>query len=140
MKCTNCGTLMVKVDYSGEWFCPNCTKCPRCRKKPAVIDQFLGVLFCQSCRDEIRPDGDMRRFYLTDKTREYFATPFWKHMGLKPKKHEKAMEKWMKQRGYSYLDVQRLRDQQAKHSSAHLANQLERGELHGKDDVAYNRE
>jgi uncharacterized membrane protein len=80
-----------------------------------------------------------KRFKPTDKMLEYYATPFWKHMGLPPKPEEKVMEKYMKSKNLTYLDLQRIRARSARYQNTELINKMEKGELHGEPDVTYNR-
>ena len=92
-------------------------RCPRCGKPRANIDSILGILNCDECNKEIREktggplEPSMKSFRSKE---EYWATPFWKHMGLKPKPHEVAAEREMKRRGVSYLDLQKERNKNAK--------------------------
>lgn len=126
---------MIKVDYSGDEFCPQCTKCLKCHRRPATIDKLYGVLFCLECRVGIRKrriKNKMRGFHMNETRANYYATPFWKHMGQKPKPWEKTQEKFMKAKGYSYLDMQRLRNYKGKFNNSQMVNKLERGELHEK--------
>lgn len=119
MKCNNCQTGNIKkLVFFGKKaeFCNTCTPCPRCKKPGAKVDSQFGVLNCETCNEELRgiggPSvGDTRSFHTKE---EYWATPFWKHMGLKPKQHEVATEREMKRRGLSYLDLQRERNKNAK--------------------------
>jgi hypothetical protein len=141
MNCTACKSEMVRVDYLGEYFCPKCNKCKNCHKNPAVIDKFYGVLTCKECQRELRKKAgsESRYFSMTNKMREYFATPFWKVMGQKPKKEDILKEREMKRRGITYYDLQRQRNMARHFNSSHLVNKLERGELYGESDVNYRK-
>jgi ribosomal protein L37AE/L43A len=139
MKCRACKTQMVKILTIGEYKCQKCTRCLVCGKRPAVINQTYGVLPCSHCSRAV--DGKpLKGFRLTEKTLEYFATPFWKHMGLKAKPEEGKMEREMKRRGLTYLDLQRRRNLNAPYSNKAIVDKLERGELHGKPDPTYHRQ
>jgi len=118
MKCKLCKTGdMIRVGMLGESFCNACTKCPNCGEVGANIDKRFGVMNCNKCQSRLGKledgefTGDKKSFRSKE---EYWATPFWKHMGLKPKKHEKRQETEMRRRGLSYLDLQRARNKNAK--------------------------
>src|SRR5690606_36373507 len=106
MVCDKCGKKMVKA---GWWpTCPNCTKCPYCGKGKAKLHISFGLMPCEECEAKQRKISStpMNR-PSREKRMEYYATPFWKHMGLKPTKQEIAQEKEMKRKGMSYLHLQK---------------------------------
>jgi len=111
-------------------------KCPVCGKEPAEIHKIYGVLpgkRCQERRNKERLGRLGIRKSLKSKM-EYYATPFWKIMGLKAKPEEKVMEKEMKRRGLTYLDLQTARVEERKKQglafdSTELKKKLEKGEL-----------
>jgi len=117
MKCKLCGTgEMIRINTLGESFCNSCTKCPNCDEVGAIIDLRFSVLPCKNCKNKLdKIGGHITPHYQSLHSKEeYWATPFWKHMGLKLKPHEIAQEKMMKKKGLSYLDLQRARNKDAK--------------------------
>lgn len=107
---------MVKVGMLQNSFCDTCTKCPRCGKPGAKIDRVYGILNCLDCQIELNKlSKPLNKKYASFTSKEeFYATPFYKHMGLPLKPHEKRQEKEMKRRGLSYLDLQRERNKDAK--------------------------
>jgi hypothetical protein len=79
------------------------------------------------------------------KTRmEHYATPFWKHMGKSAKPEEKLMEREMRRRGITYLDLQKERVYERKKQglafdATKLKQQLEKGELPVKKPAPYRK-
>lgn len=71
---------------------------------------------CKRCLEARDKDEEIfsNRFSFLRKENLYrkLQTPFWKIAGLKPTAEEERQEKWMKDKGLDYYDVQRLRDQQ----------------------------
>lgn len=117
---------------------PKKAKCPRCGKRPAIIHPIFGVLNCKECKEELERKRAKRQPLGTWKSlkskMEYYATPFWKVMGLKAKPEEKAIEKEMKRKGLTYLDLQKARVEERKKQglafdATNLKKQLEKGEL-----------
>lgn len=139
MQCQKCKSEMIKVDTINEWFCPNCTHCPRCNKAGTVIDKFNGVMNCKKCSEEMK-FKPMSGFFMNEERREYFATPFYKIMGLKPKPEEIKMEKEMHRRGLTFLDMKKIRNMNARFDSSKIRQQLENGDLHESTDPSYHRQ
>ena len=124
---------MIKVNMLNESFCEACTKCPKCGNPPATISSMHGVLPCAECQVKMaHEDERMIPHYKSFKSKEeYWATPFWKHMGLKPKPEERAQEKMMKSKGLSYLDLARARNtgKNANFNNKKLVDAALKGEL-----------
>lgn len=131
MDCKACQKPMVKLMINGEYFCGQCTKCPRCGRRGTIIDANYGVMPCKFCRrKEIKINR--RRHWLSDQSlKEYAATPFWRHMGLKAKPEELAQEKYMKYRGWTYADLQSMRNEgkNAHFNSSKIINQILEGKM-----------
>ena len=128
---------------------PKKAKCPNCGKEPAIIHPIYGVMPGKKCRkrlDRERAERGSLKDHRSLKTKmEYYATPFWKVMGLKAKPHEKKMEREMKRRGLSYLDLQTARVEKRKEQglafdATNLKKQLEKGELpRDKEPAPYRK-
>lgn len=123
---------MVKVVQLSEYFCPKCTKCNHCNKNSARIDSKYGVLRCEKCENRVvsKSHGAMGRLNVK-KQLEYFATPFWKIMGLPPNEREKKEEAIRRSKGYSHLEMQKERMVQQKrvYDSTALKEKLYKREL-----------
>jgi len=101
-------------------------KCSKCGQRPARIHPVYGPIWCAQCskKSKFEHHGKSVKEFL-----EYIGTPFWRHMGLKPKPEELAQEKMMKLRGLTYGDLQKIRNEKAKFDSTKLKNKLYRREL-----------
>lgn len=117
-------------------------KCTVCNKNNAVEHPIYGILACDECRERQRQERDKLGYHKGIQSKlEYAATPFWRHMGLKAKPHEKAMEKEMKRRGLSYRDVQLINRSGGNFDSTSIKNKLEKGTLKGdKKAIGYGSE
>lgn len=108
--------------------------CSTCGKNEAQKHPIFGFVACKSCQRKSKFEHHGRSM---EHMLNYLATPFWRLMGLKAKPEEVAMEKEMKRRNLSYLDLQKIRAKQAEtmrtFDSSDLKNKLYRRELpHGK--------
>ena len=135
---------------------PKKAKCPNCGKEPAIIHPIYGVMPGKKCKERLKRErdgiGSLKDRRSLKTKMKYYATPFWKIMGLKAKPEEKKMEREMKRRGLTYLDLQTARVEERKKQglafdATNLKNKLEKGELksdhkaapYGKQRVARNR-
>ncbi len=118
MKCKDCKTgEIIKLSFFGHTAeaCDKCTKCPNCGNPGAKISTQFGVLNCNGCNTRLNKIGEKPKDTRSLKTKEdHWATPFWKHMGLKAKPHELAQEREMKRRGLTYRDLQKARNRNVK--------------------------
>ena len=106
--------------------------CPKCNKNPAIKHDIYGVLPCNECTEKSRTGRQKMGKWMSNQYLEkYASTPFWKHMGLPPKKHEIKQEKEMKRRGLSYADLQRARNsgKNARFNNSELIKKALKGEL-----------
>lgn len=101
-------------------------RCPKCMKRPANISSMFGVELCDTCK---KKSYEYKGFKGMDKNKftDYIATPFWKHMGLKPKPEELAREKEMNRRGLTYGDLYRMRHMNGKYSNEGLVKAIQDG-------------
>ncbi len=109
--------------------------CPVCNKNEANNDLFLGVLPCDECQLRRAGGKKLGGWKSNQSLFEYGSTPFWKHMGLKPKPHEIQQEKYMKWKGLSYHDLQvkRNKGKNARFNNSELIKKALNGDLpHGK--------
>lgn len=98
--------------------CDNCGEGNKGRYRSFDLEYEEGkkkwVTWCRDCLE-----GDISS---TDKDKKMFeeiSTPFWKHMGLKPKPKEIAFERYLKNRGMSWGDYRKEKTfYQAKQESA----------------------
>lgn len=125
---------MTKVGTINEYYCDTCTPCPRCHIKGARIHSIYGVSPCKKCSAKIAKQTAIplsHHQFGTNRLREYAATPFWKHMGLKPKPEEVFQEKVMKAKGMTYADlaVARNAGRNARFHNHKLVNQALEGKL-----------
>lgn len=76
--------------------------------------QLINQHKCKRCLEPRDKDEEVffSRFAFLNKENFYrkIQTPFWKLAGYKPTKEEERQEKWMKDKGLDYYDVQRMRD------------------------------
>lgn len=137
MKCDICNNELVTVRLINKDFCPKCTLCPKCDKNPAIISQTLGVLPCKACQRK-RDKDKLGGWMSNQKVREYASTPFWKHMGLPPKPHEKKLEREMKRKNLSYADLSAARNsgKNARFNNKKLIDKALKGELQGGKQAA----
>lgn len=61
------------------------------------------VTWCEDCLGTRVSSGKTSQQLL-----EHISTPYWKHLGLKPKPKEIAFEKYLKSKGMTYGDHRRL--------------------------------
>lgn len=90
--------------------CDNCNSKNKQRYKTFFYETPTGkelVTWCYDCLGNPAPSGN---YMSENKAFEHISIPFWKHMGMKPKPHEIALEKEMKRRGMSWGDLRRSRD------------------------------
>ena len=144
MKCPKCKTNQIYIATINEYACPVCTKCPKCGKESAIIDKHYGVMMCKKCAKK-QKSFKVSRYISKNKFVEYIATPFWKHMGLKPKPKDIIKEKWMKSKNLTYGKIRMaqiaMHEKYGGYSNEMLVKSIKEGRFHGKSkNPSYRRE
>lgn len=100
IKCTNCGGVN-KFTYKSFYL-----EVEEGKKEL--------VTWCEDCLSGPVSSTDKDRKFL-----EEISTPFWKHMGLKPKPKEVAFEKYLKSRNMSYGEYRKEQAHKAQNPSSY---------------------
>lgn len=97
--------------------CDNCKGINKFGYKTFLYEYKEGkkklVTWCEDCLGTRVSSGKTSQQLL-----EHISTPYWKHLGLKPKPKEIAFEKYLKSKGMTYGDHRRLQATKATIPSA----------------------